>query len=197
MLVVYIIILIEMSNEKSCGIPVREWCLVFFTLWLGKGCFNMFKILVLNNSYESRTCFSFTTYMIISSLMVVWVILGSVWFFSDQNDCDNDSTSAFFYYLMLVLLIIGYIIILFWLLCLFIVPCIVMRAQNKQDRAFKETGEFETDKEKSWILKKLSRTQYDPQLLRYENRCILCMEKYQEDSKVTVMACDEYHYFHR
>ena len=91
LLVVYTVILIEMSDKNSCGIPVREYCLVFFTLWLGKGCFNMFKILVLKNAYESRTCFSFALYMIINSLLVIWVVVGSVWFFSDANDCENSA----------------------------------------------------------------------------------------------------------
>lgn len=87
LVVVYIIILIEISKGNRCGIPVREWCLVFFTLWLGKGCFNMFKILVLRNAYESRSCFTFTLYMIMNSLLVIWIVIGSFWYFSAENDC--------------------------------------------------------------------------------------------------------------
>jgi hypothetical protein len=59
---------------------------------------------------------------------------------------------------MIILLAIGYIIILLYLICLFIIPCLIVRAQNQQDRAFKETGEFDIDKDKSWVLQKLSQT---------------------------------------
>lgn len=156
LIVVYIIILVEMSKSTSCSIPVREWCLLFFTLWLGKGCLNMFKILVMRKAYESRICFSFSMYMILNSLLVIWVVIGSIWFFSATNDCDQHSATVFFYWLMMILLIVGYVIILFYLICLFLIPCLIIRAQNKQDRAFKETGEFETEKDRSWVLQKLS-----------------------------------------
>ena len=130
LVVVYIIILLEMSKGESCGIPVREWCLLFFTLWLGKGCINMFKIIVMQKAYESRVCFSFTVYMIVNSLLIIWVITGSIWFFSTKNDCDQHSQTVFFYWLMIILLAIGYIIITLYLICLFIIPCLIVRAQN-------------------------------------------------------------------
>ena len=79
-----------MKNEK-CGIPVREWILGFFTIWLGKSCINLFKILVMHRCYEKRVLFSFCLFISVNGLLIIWVVLGNVWYFSEENDCDSKS----------------------------------------------------------------------------------------------------------
>ena len=49
--IITIIILVQIFNHSGCGIPIREWILGFFTIWLLKSSFNLFKICVLNKCF--------------------------------------------------------------------------------------------------------------------------------------------------
>ena len=77
------------QNPNGCGIPVREWILVFFIIWLTKSTFNLFKIYVLRNAYESRFTFTATLFIIMNGILVIWLFIGYALYYSDSNDCSS------------------------------------------------------------------------------------------------------------
>ena len=118
------------QNPNGCGIPVREWILVFFIIWLTKSTFNLFKIHVLRNAYESRFTFSATLFIIMNGILVIWLFIGYALYYSDSNDCSSKSNTSFFNTLMFIMLLIGYVVIFIYFLLLCTVPCLYIYVQS-------------------------------------------------------------------
>ena len=121
------------NNPQGCGIPVREWILVFFIIWLTKSTFNLFKIYILRNNYESRFTFSATLFIIMNGILVIWLFIGYALYYSDSNDCSHNPNTSFFNTLMFIMLLIGYIVIFIYFLLICTVPCIYIYVQNQRE----------------------------------------------------------------
>ena len=91
--IIILVLIFTKKRSHECGIPVREWIMCFFIIWLSKSLINLFKIPVLRNNYENRLNFSATLFVVMNGFLVIWLIVGNVFWFSDANDCgDHDDT---------------------------------------------------------------------------------------------------------
>jgi len=114
----------DKSNHKGCGIPIREWLIVFFIIWLSKSAVSLMKIPIIRNHPNSKIGFSTGIFLVMNGLLICWLVFGNVIWFSDDNNCGSVSDTKILNYLMLAILIIGYIVIAFYLIILCIAPCI-------------------------------------------------------------------------
>ena len=120
------------QHPQGCGIPVREWILIFFVLWLSKSTFNLFKIITLKNNYEKRMTFSMIFFVIANGILIIWLLVGYSLYYSSSNNCSSSDLSTF-NTVMLVILCIGYIVIFIYFLALCTVPCFYIYVQNKRE----------------------------------------------------------------
>lgn len=49
LIIIILILIFTRKRQHECGIPVREWIMAFFIIWLSKSILNLFKIPVLRN----------------------------------------------------------------------------------------------------------------------------------------------------
>mmetsp|Transcript_34946 Transcript_34946/g.53647 ORF Transcript_34946/g.53647 Transcript_34946/m.53647 type:complete len:180 (-) Transcript_34946:243-782(-) len=112
------------SNPEGCGIPIREWLLVFFLVLLFSTFVDLIKILVVNYSYDSRTTFALFKFVIVWSVLAVWLFIGYGLFNSDSNNCEQVDNTQKYYVFMFIVLIVGFILLVLVLLALCIIPCV-------------------------------------------------------------------------
>lgn len=122
-IIVTLIVLDMKHHPEGCGIPVREWILIFFVIWLSKSTFNLFKINTLKNNYEKRLTFSMIFFAIANGILIIWLLIGYTIYYSSSNNCSDTSLSVF-NTVMLVILCIGYLVIFIYFLALCTVPCL-------------------------------------------------------------------------
>ena len=181
------------NNLQGCGIPVREWILVFFIIWLTKSTFNLFKIYILRNNYESRFTFSATLFIIMNGILVIWLFIGYALFYSDSNDCSHNPNTSFFNTLMFIMLLIGYVVIFIYFALICTVPCIYIYVQNQRE----DQRRGKAKPQNKGLVAALSKTSYDPQLFNHENECKICLRQFDPKDVLTVLKCDDRHYFHQ
>lgn len=68
------------GGRQGCGIPIREWIMIFFAIWLSKGFVNLFKICIVNKCYKERHQFSLISSLVMNGLLFGWLIFGLVLF---------------------------------------------------------------------------------------------------------------------
>ena len=115
------------KHSNGCGIPVREWILVFFIIWLSKSTFNLIKIFVLRNNYKSKFTFSASLFVIMNGLLVIWLLIGYALYYSDGNDCAKSDLS-FFNTFMFIILLVGFLVIFIYIFIICVVPCLYAHA---------------------------------------------------------------------
>ena len=174
---------------------MREWIIAFFVIWLSKSLFNLFKIPVLRRNYENRVSFSATLFVIMNGFLVIWLIVGNVFWFSDNNDCEDHDDTAWLNVLMLIILVIGYLVIAFYFLLLCTVPCIYFcsHVQNQENR---EDGRLVKPHRGTALTRTLSRTGFDPQVYIHGGHCKICLRPYVDDDRITILRCNDKHFFH-
>ena len=124
LLIIVLVLVLTRKRHNECGIPVREWIIVFFAIWLSKSTFNLFKIIILRRNYDAKISFSATLFVIMNGLLVIWLIVGNIYWFSDSNDCADHDDTLWLNVVMLIILVVGYLVIAFYFLLLCTVPCI-------------------------------------------------------------------------
>ena len=128
---VIVILIVDKVYHAQCGIPIREWIIGLAVIYILWRMFELMKIAVLKRCYQDKSCWSLTIFAIGGATLIAWLILGSYWFYSEDNNCDQQHDTLVIYYLMLVLLILGYIFILLYLLALVILPCVYAQSQSE------------------------------------------------------------------
>ena len=86
-IIVTLIVLDMKSHPEGCGIPVREWVLIFFVIWLSKSTFNLFKINTLRNNYDKRLTFSMIFFAIANGILIIWLLVGYTFYYNSSNNC--------------------------------------------------------------------------------------------------------------
>ena len=181
------------QHPEGCGIPVREWVLIFFIIWLSKSTFNLFKIYTLRNNYDKRLTFSMIFFAIANGILIIWLLVGYTFYYSVSNNCGSTGLNVY-NTVMLVILCIGYLVIFIYFLALCTVPCLYIWVQRKREDDIENQDD---GKEKgNAILRTLSKTKYDPLIYNHENECLICKQEYKPTDNLTVLKCDERHYFH-
>lgn len=160
-IIVTLIALHLSQNPQGCGIPVREWILVFFIIWLTKSSFNLAKIYVLRNNYENRFTFTATLFIIMNGILVIWLFVGYALYYSDSNDCSKNPNTAFFNTLMFIMLLIGYVVIFIYFLLICSVPCLYIYVQNQREKERTKDGKLKKAQSNT-LIATLSKTSYDP-----------------------------------
>ena len=76
LLVIVILLLVDRAKNSGCGIPIREWILIFFIIWLSKSTINLNKIWVMKRYYHLRISFSVLLFVVMNGLLVIWLLYG-------------------------------------------------------------------------------------------------------------------------
>ena len=138
LLVICIVILeiIKQTDPKGCGIPLREWLMVFFALYFSRSTFQLIKIYVVRNHSNCRFYYDVTAFVLCNGAMIVWLLYGYSIFYSDTNNCDDFPETAFLNSVMFVILFIGYFLGFMYLMILCTLPCLymMMREQAETNR---------------------------------------------------------------
>lgn len=153
LIIILIAIDISRSKQGDCSNPVREWVLVFFIIWLSKSTVSLLKIPVLKTNYKGRLTANLYIYFAANGLLVVWLIAGNYFYFSEAKDCPSAWSIV-----MLIILIVGYFVIFFYLAMILLMPCLFMqvsRLEQEEDRD--ENGKLKTSKV-PLVLKTMSKT---------------------------------------
>lgn len=163
LIIIILVLALTKKRQHECGIPVREWIMAFFIIWLSKSTLNLFKIPVLRNNYENRLNFTAALFVVMNGFLVIWLIVGNVYWFSDSNDCADHDDTQWLNITMLVILIIGYVVIFIYFLLLCTVPCIYFYSNihNQQNR---EGDRLVRPHRGNTVTRTLSRTGFDPQV---------------------------------
>ena len=197
-LLVTCLIILQMIREADphgCGIPIREWLMVFSALYFSRSTFQLIKIWVVRHFNQYKLYYDIAAFTLANGAMVAWLYYGYDMFYSDANNCDDITSTSFLNSIMFVILFIGYFMGFVYLMIACTVPCLylMIREQAEQNRlAAGGVGQAQVP----MILASLSRTQYDPNLFQHETQCIICLVDYKEDDIITKLHCDDRHYFH-
>jgi uncharacterized membrane protein len=149
------------QNPHGCGIPVREWILVFFIIWLSKSTINLAKIYVLRNNYDNRFTFTASLFIIMNGILIVWLFVGYALYYSESNDCSRNPNTSFFNTLMFIMLLIGYVVIFIYFLLICTVPCLYIYVENQREKERTKDGKLKQAQTSS-LIATLSKTSYDP-----------------------------------
>ena len=156
LIIIVILLLVDKHKNSGCGIPIREWIIFFFVIWLSKSALNLNKIWVMRRYYHNRVSFSVMFFVIMNGLLVIWLFYGYFLYYSPQNDCGNNQDTAFLNSLMFVILIIGYFVITIYFVLLLILPLIYCCIQDYYKKS-------EEDREqKSALVSSIQKTSFDP-----------------------------------
>ena len=191
------------TYQKGCGIPVKQWLMVFFIMYFSRSSFQMLKILVLTYFYDYRTWYDIAAFTITNGAICGWLIYGFVLYYSDANDCDKVPDTAFFVSMMFVILFVGYIMIFVYVMMLCTVPCVYMFLRDgaaqrgaAANNNLQGNNRAMAQAQVPGIIASLRRTQYDPDKFRHDADCVICMVTYKASDVVTQLKCDPRHYFH-
>ena len=138
LLVITLVILevVKYSDPRGCGIPLREWLMVFCALYFSRSTFQLVKIWVVRHHHSCRFYYDITAFVICNGSMIVWLCYGYMIFYSDKNNCDDFPETAFLNSVMFVILFIGYFLGFMYLMILCTLPCLymMMREQAETNR---------------------------------------------------------------
>ena len=128
--------MIKEADPKGCGIPLREWLMVFSVLYFSRSLFPLVKVYVIRHYRQYKMAFNVFAFAVCNGLMLIWMIYGFDIFFSDANDCDFIDSTAFLNSIMFVILFIGYMLGFVFLMIAFTLPCLycLVREQAEQNR---------------------------------------------------------------
>ncbi len=197
-LMILCLLVLEMQRDaypQGCGIPLREWLMVFSVLYFTRSIFPLAKVYVSRYLPEYRLTYDVGAFAVANGLMICWMVYGFDIYFSDSNDCDNVSSTSFFSAIMFVILFIGYFICFVYLMIACTVPCLycMIREQAEQNRL--QAGGVR-EAQVPMVLASLSKTNYNAETFQHETHCIICLVDYEESDMVTKLRCDPRHYFH-
>lgn len=121
---------------------------------------------------------------------IVVFILGNLWIFSTNSDCNIESPNI--YKLSLVYLILGYLqllypILLVILLCLCL-PCIILLVVRLGLRNSQKPAT-------TAVLSQLPKEIFDSEVHK-DTECIICTVDYEQGQEITRLNCVGKHYFH-
>ncbi|CAG9335459.1 unnamed protein product [Blepharisma stoltei] len=103
--------LILLSNENDCDMPIRLWLQVLLSVF----CFHLILLVAAEISTphcsyhlsNSLSLFSASLNAILGTFMVVWFILGNIWYYSANSSCKDDFYEG--YMATFVILIVYYV----------------------------------------------------------------------------------------
>ena len=121
---------IKYYDPKGCGIPIREWLLVFFVLYFTRSSYQLLKIWVIRNLNSFKFIYDCCAFILANGSMAVCLYYGYDMYFSTQNNCDKIDSTAFLDSLMFVILFIGYFLIFLYLTLLITFPCMYLAITN-------------------------------------------------------------------
>lgn len=129
-----------------------------------------------------------------------WMVYCIALFFSPRNDCDQESVLLFLSYLGLIIfgfymvlkLIVMISVIVILLICYFIYG----RRRDTHSTSSGQPMMHRWGSRPERIIRKLGISSYDPSVFKNDNLCAICMEEYTQKCDITVLPCDQRHYFH-
>ncbi|CAG9309986.1 unnamed protein product [Blepharisma stoltei] len=103
--------LVLLSNENDCDMPIRLWLQVLLSVF----CFHLILLVISEIStphcpyYLSSllSVFSASLNAILGTFMVVWLILGNIWYYSVNDSCKTDFYEG--YMATFVILVVYYV----------------------------------------------------------------------------------------
>lgn len=116
----------------TCGIPIKMWLEVLFSLAGVRSLANLLRIYIIRNFYSTRNYFSFMRFVIIDGLIIVWLVYGNMLYYSDKNNCEQNERTAFLDQFMGCILILGYVLMGFYLLVICTLPCLYFLMQRER-----------------------------------------------------------------
>ena len=75
------------TSDVKCGIPVKEWLIVYLSIFFGNIIFKMVGILIVRFRLQSRAAFSIILMLVYNLLIFGWLIYGNYIYFSPENTC--------------------------------------------------------------------------------------------------------------
>lgn len=135
--VIYVCIQME---PKGCGIPVREWLMIFSIIFFSRSIFQLGKIAVVRYFNEYHLYYDVIAFTIANGSLIYWLYHGYDIFYSDQNDCDNFDSTAFFNSIMFMILFVGYLICFVYFMILLTLPCLYFMVREQAETTRLQSG---------------------------------------------------------
>ena len=159
--------------DRKCDIPVREWVIILVLLWLFWRTLALSQICVLRHCDSFKTYSSTFVFVAGSSMVAGWLVVGLIWFYSQQNDCADQETTLGYYWLMQVLVLLGSFFLLVYVVALVVVPCAYVQqfAHSKPN--------------KTCLYTLLSRSHLNPRQFMFESNCVLCSRPFAPNDAVS------------
>lgn len=155
-ILIVVIIVCELTRRKGhqCGIPVQLWVELFFIITA------VYYALLLNLLWIVRRgpvamilyiVILFGIYLLAMAGLTIW---GYVIYFSDDNDCQDNSDTSVWLIFMVIFLFFGTILILLLICFLICVPMVWCQLRDGEGGS----GRLENDGQITQVIEKLSRT---------------------------------------
>ena len=107
-ILILLFLLMYSSEKPKCGIPIFQWCVVYFVIMGLKSVSNLVRIAVIRYAHRQAAFYSISSFIIMDGAYLGWLIYGNIIFYSEENNCRSVESTSSLYVLMLFLLIIGY-----------------------------------------------------------------------------------------
>ena len=155
----------------------------------------------------------FLTIILFFGFQGYWTVVGYKYYNSDANGCDQHGegllddyiNSRFMQYdsayywnnMMWEELFAGtFMMVVTGCLLLCCVPLVIVSIQ----RGAPNRGMYEDEESRqnrlSRLVDSLNRSNYNPRQHIYDDTCSICLVPYDQESKITVLPCNDKHYFH-
>eukprot|EP00744_Colponema_vietnamica_P012644 GILI01017739.1.p1 GENE.GILI01017739.1~~GILI01017739.1.p1 ORF type:complete len:293 (+),score=72.84 GILI01017739.1:71-949(+) len=179
-------VVLYMSQELTCEVPLAPWLVVLpLVQWLKVS-------LIVGKLRNGRTPCIDSYERFINWVELLWFILGWVWF-SSAEPCATTASPV--YQLTRVLLIINSLTLFFpCFLCLISVcclPCVFLLLGVLLQLDVVNSGAPQH------VISRFRTIKYRAGLLVGEPLCCICTDEFEEDDVVTILPCDERHFFHK
>ena len=134
---------------------------------------------------------SFIAQIIVMILQIVWYIHWVDIFFRDSNNCRDTSSSLWWAHLIIVITAFGTFFLCSILICCgCLLLCLVAFAANEEMESKKNNAKMKN------MLMGIAEFKMNSEE-HLQEECIVCMDKYEPDSEIMRLPCNEQHYFHK
>ena len=160
--------MVREADPRGCGIPIREWLMVFAGIYFSRSSFQLGKVYVVRYVPAWKLYYDIAAFTIANGVMVIWLYHVYDMFYSDANNCDDVQSTSFLNSVMFVILFIGYFMWFVYLMIACTVPCLYMMIREQAEQNRLQSGGV-GQAQVPMILASLSRTQYDPEIFHHES----------------------------
>lgn len=196
-LLLYVIttFMLATADIRNCGIPLKQWLCVYFTILvldqiIIEFCGRMKQSRYWHGRRQLKKVISNSVMCTKEVTECIWIMHGLRLYRSDAaNDCSEDNRGEMI--VMLMLIILGMIKLVLFIVVVFIILYLLVAARLKRRRDRSRSRD---------VLRSLSRIPFSSLAQNVDEQpdeeCIICFNSYTDADEVTQLTCNTKHIFH-